>query len=120
MTDYSKLTDSDINRLVMAALGYVRDDDLESEWYFDPKGESHNSDKGGPLVKLRSFCGDWGRIGPIIHDNQIEISITQCAAGSGPAWWCTSDRHLNDFYSGYQPTPMRAAAICFLLMKDKT
>ena len=111
MTDYSESTDDQINRFVTIALGYVRDETLEHEWYYDPKGESHENDNRGPLRRLKNYCNDWAAIGPIIENYGIDLELFGC-----PQWWAREAPNAQSEWA--DKNPKRAAAICFLMMQD--
>jgi len=91
MTDYSKLSDDEINEAVAIALW---DTPLTAErGEFDP-------------------CNSWADTGPIIEENKIHLIY------ENDAWDCRgyTNRHIPVDVSDKKP--LRAALIVFLMMKD--
>ena len=96
MTDYSEMTDNQIDRKVGAALGV--DTGLD-------------------------YCNDWAAIGPIIEDNKISIQHESHVSISWGANWCATGVAKIDGVvitnCAYSDSMTRAAAICFLMMLGK-
>ncbi|MCP3681821.1 MAG: DUF2591 domain-containing protein [bacterium] len=97
MTDYNKMTDFEINKLVAESLGFS-----------DP-----NEEYDGTI----DYCNSWNDIGPIIKEYKISINYLPCTNH-----WSACDGHDSQIYAIEKDSPKRAAAIVFLKMtqtKDK-
>lgn len=102
MTDYSAMTDFEINRLVAISLG------------LDCCNSHHPKNENGVIIVGNStsikngvdYCNDWSAIGPIIED--YKISIEPLSYGG---WFAGGEQSHQD------KNPKRAAAICLLMMK---
>jgi hypothetical protein len=108
MTDYSKMSDKEINIAVSIALGakevvpdlYMTDD---RRFDFDlPK-------RGKPSVFFFDPCNSWADAGPIIYSNRIGIREYD-------GWW--EGRSYIPEHAICDKSPLRAAMIVFLMMKE--
>lgn len=108
MTNYSDMTDKEINEAVQSALGW--------SCCRGENGDNHPiwSDGSTFMVSCPNYCNDWAAIGPIIYDNGISIHKAKATANM---WFATDHNEKN--YAAVATAPTRAAAICFLMMKDR-
>jgi len=118
MTDYSKMSDFDINKAVAKALNL--------DWSIEP---SHrvicaHSGKGNIYVRFNP-CNSWVDAGPIIIDNKISLSnvIIRWDASA-----LVYDDKFDDGFKIYRSNSgvesssrgaLRAAMIVFLMMKEQ-
>lgn len=121
MTDYSKMSDQQINEAVLEALY--------------GGGPEYRATDDGKLIILRHVntvefgehvertedagefnpCNSWADAGPIIEKNRISIEFD----GDDTAQWCHTISCEGLYGIEYQSNPLRAAMITFLLMQEK-
>lgn len=123
MTDYSKMSDQQINEAVLEALY--------------GGGPEYRTTDDGKLIILRHVntvefgehvertedagefnpCNSWADAGPIIQQNAICLVVKR--PGENDDWIATS--WLDDFGSIIfrDTSPLRAAMICYLMMQEK-
>lgn len=108
MTDYSKLSDEQINTAVAMALGEKAGEPVNGMQLIAVDGEYLSS----------SFdpCNSWADAGPIIVENCISM-VWDCAEDASSAWWNAVDK-FDDCRIQYQANPLRAAMIVFLMMNE--
>lgn len=111
-TDYSKMSDFEINELVAKAIG------LSHETYPDFLLEPYvwNEDAKDEFNPCNNPADAW----PIISDNRISIMYDQSTEKGNNAQWCLAsspcDKHIVDYVS---PSKLlRAAMIVFLMMQE--
>lgn len=117
MTDYSKLTDKEINEAVTIAHGYVREESLARDWYYDPSGESHDSDSRWPLRKAMNVCGNWIYAGPIL-DLILKDRVTVSLNRGGLLTGSLGEGFNIDEVDAWGENTKRVIAICFLMMQE--
>ncbi|HGM4636867.1 TPA: phage protein NinX family protein [Serratia marcescens] len=115
MTDYSKMSDFEINKGVAERLGYsVQENrhlkDVVEIWRF----EEHMEDAGDKYHGIRNYCNNPADAWPIIVAN--EIGVVPSKSSNTYAWDLSGGilkgiKHVDD-------NPLRAAMIVFLMMKD--
>lgn len=116
MIDYSKLSDFEINLAVTSLLygcqGWEIDRTNTHFFHFCIDGSGYCQQEIG------DYCNNWQYIGPIIEREEI-----------GVFWdadeWCATNasgfeiqRGLNKSIDYSHKNPKRAAAICYLMMKE--
>lgn len=112
MTDYSKMSDFDISKMVLIALGYKPAYEDESCISFLSSNERKDVGDGG--VKRFKFdpCNNPADAWPIIAENKINIDFRD-SLKAGPMAKMSRD---NGIYA-VDKNPLRAAMIAFLMMK---
>jgi len=98
MTDYSKLSDFEINEAVSMAL------------------VSQSKNPEAKYLAIGNYCNSWADAGPIIVENCISM-VWDCAEDASSAWWNAVDK-FDDCRIQYQANPLRAAMIVFLMMNE--
>jgi len=101
MTDYSNLSDGEINMAVAKLMGTYR---------YVPENLPCDRHLG------RNYCNSWADAGPIILENCISM-VWDCAEDASSAWWNAFDK-FDDCRIQYQANPLRAAMIVFLMMNE--
>lgn len=107
---YSKMTDFEINRKVLAITSGVK-----------PLGYAHNADKrSAGVVKSNQYCwydycNSWAEAGPIIKKSKITISAPM--EYDQPADWLAYPANDSDMLVSH-PNPLRAAMVVFLMMQE--
>ncbi|HBH6867699.1 TPA: DUF2591 family protein [Serratia marcescens] len=96
MTDYSKMSDLDINVLVGEIQGFAN--------------------KIAALNGMRDYCNNPADAWPIIVENFIAILPPKDKRDINAAWVAYDDE--NSESGKMDPNPLRAAMIVFLMMKD--
>lgn len=111
--DYSKLSDFEINKRVLA---------LKSE--IKPLAYPHNADeRSAGIVDINGgyhwfdFCNNPAKAWPIIEKHGITLAF------DGSDWWATSDAHWVDgcewqIQGEINRKPFRAAMIVYLMMQE--
>lgn len=111
--DYSKLSDFEINKQVLAIKSGIK-----------PLGYSHNADeRSAGLVDVSGnyhwfdFCNNAADAWPIIEKHGITLAF------DGSDWWATSDACWVDgcewqIEGEISRKPLRAAMICYLMMQE--
>lgn len=103
--DYSELSDGQVSRKLAEALGY--------------KSDSVNDT--GPIAVYKThparwqyadYCNSWADMGPLLAEHKVSLSWF-----SKKHQWCASspDRFMNFVIHN---NPLRAAAICLLIMLE--
>ncbi|WP_306587656.1 phage protein NinX family protein [Hafnia paralvei] len=99
MTDYSKMSDYEINVKVGASIG------LASKWVAEYKGTD--------------YCNDPSDAWPIIVENKISVMFDRSVEHGDSSEWCLAsspcDRYIVDYVSSDKL--LRAAMIVYLMMK---
>ena len=113
MKDYSKMSDFQVNKAVLASLCAYVDVDIVQH--------PHHAD--GVSVGLYRACGDYyewfdycnnpSDAWPIILENNIWIQPDMIGDGFWHCMDCNDDIHAKD------KNPLRAAMIVYLMMKDE-
>lgn len=109
--NYSWMSDFEINKLVAEALGE------------EVTGNHHSSvickDKDNPDTGwLRDYCNSWADMGPLINEYGIGVWTHPDFDGKWSARF-NIKRGVSVVYDVTQDkNPLRAAAICFLMMKE--
>ncbi|WP_312740472.1 phage protein NinX family protein [Cedecea neteri] len=107
MTDYSQMSDFEINSLVSAHLwGSVCSVD----------GVVLHNEKDGAFDPCNNPADAW----PIIHDNLISINFDNDGYDTPQSSWCRATSLTGDEYYGDEKKPLRAAMIVFLMMQDSS
>jgi hypothetical protein len=116
MTDYSKMSDFEINEAVLKIkselkpLGFAHDADKRSAGVTDINGRYHWFD----------FCNSWADAGPIILKNRISV-IFDGSDTENPGEkfeWCGAISDCHKHQVPYLSNPLRAAMIVFLMMNE--
>lgn len=115
MTDYSKLSDFEINKLVARKLGFVQQGRgwiTGADGIYDYIAKPNDDYRIG----LPDYSNSWADAGPIIVENCISM-VWDCAEDASSAWWNAVDQ-FDDCRVQYQSNPLRAAMIVFLMMNE--
>lgn len=120
-TDYSKMSDFDINQAVALLLGldvkHYQDRSGDMVW-FTVKNEDGN--EYFDYIDYKDFCNNPADAWPIISDNRISIMFDQTTEKGSDDQWCLAsspcDQHVVDYISPSKP--LRAAMIVFLKMQE--
>lgn len=116
MTDYSKMSDFEINKAVAIALGAKQVDRYENgdrcAIYYELGGEAITVRRGQALLNEQfNPCNDPSDAWPIIIENKITIM----AASVDDKWMAQA---FNYSIADIGTRPLRSAMIVFLMMKD--
>lgn len=109
--NYNEMSDFEINKLVSYHYGY--DFSLGSKVFvFD--AEESTSSSGMP--RLVDYCNSWNDMGPVIEEYGIQLNYNE-----HDKWFASSyfNQWLNEPVT-LNANPLRAAAICYLMMKEST
>lgn len=100
--DYESMSDDAINRAVeLRYLGFETD----GTWTPD-------------------YCNDWSEMGPLIAEYHIDMVFDDFGGPGKEDWACAATENAVDHCDGIETihslnrNPLRAAAICWLKMKD--
>ncbi|MEG2554379.1 MAG: phage protein NinX family protein [Hafnia sp.] len=96
MTDYSKMSDDEINVKVGECIGFAA--------------------KLMAVNKDTDYCNNPSDAWPVIIKNRISM-VWDCAEDASSEWWNAVDQY-DDFRIQYQSNPLRAAMIVYLMMKE--
>ncbi|HIE3985896.1 TPA: phage protein NinX family protein [Serratia marcescens] len=113
MTDYSKMSDKEINHSVLA----IFEPDIEhmmlggNETHFYHCGITGD---GYHQIDIPDYCNNPAYAWPIIFENKISI-ISMYSGGDS---WQVDAGEDEEFVLHNQSNPLRAAMIVFLMMKD--
>lgn len=126
MTDYRKMSDFEINKAVAIALGAKQVDCYENgdrcAIYYELGGEAITVRRGQALLNEQfNPCNDPSDAWPIIVENEICIEFeSDEVEGARQVWAEANIGHpaCNGFQYFSDENPLRAAMICFLMMKD--
>lgn len=116
MTDYSKMSDFEINKLVAIQLGMkpfcetTGWQGLTSEPYVDVIV------RGAGRMGAFNPCNNPSDTWPIILNNRISM-VWDCAEDSSTEWW-NAVAQFDECSIQYQSNPLRAAMIVYLMMKE--
>lgn len=108
MTDYSSLSDFEINKAVADYLGY------QGRTKKQTTGHASVLISDGMGGFLRNYCNNPEHAWPIITENHIVIAPYRHTL---PCAWPAGQGVVSKFYSE-DANPLRAAMICYLMMKD--
>lgn len=121
-TDYSKMSDFEINQSVAFLLGldvkHYQDRSGDMVW-FTVKNEDGN--EYFDYIDYKDFCNNPNDAWPIITDKRISIMFD----GAMPEYegeyheWCDAISACQKFGIQHQSKPLRAAMIVFLMMQDE-
>lgn len=116
MTDYSKLSDFEINCMI-AKIFHTNFDQGSRSFINDGSVRLYGYDRGFDFNPCNNPADAW----PIISDNRISIMYDQSTEKGNDAQWCLAsspcDQHIVDYVS---PSKLlRAAMIVFLMMQEK-
>lgn len=113
MTDYSKMSDFEINRLVARAIdGLHGDDRTACDCYLEAGvGSAVKIPDGDIGWFIMDYCNNPADAWPIIVENKITIM----AASVGDKWMAQA---FNYSIADIGTRPLRSAMIVFLMMKD--
>lgn len=114
MTDYSQLSDFEINKRVASALGYAFQgigwvDDLDGTYNYIAKT------KDGHRRVLPEYCKSPAYSWEIVVDNRIDITFY----GPNSHQWCRAQGPNGHEFTSYAEQPLRAAMIVFLMMQQE-
>lgn len=112
MTDYSKMSDFEINLQVAITIGGFVDEEIlhEEKTIFKHHGNS----------QYTAFdpCNSWADSGPIIASNRIMLN-PYCADELWKAEFpVIDDGFMKTYAVNYDKNPLRAAMIVFLMMQE--
>lgn len=110
MTDYSKIIDFEINKLVALSIG-----GFESEDIFQLQGVIFKR-HGKFQYSFFDPCNNPSDAWPIILNNRISM-VWDCAEDSSTEWW-NAVAQFDECSIQYQSNPLRAAMIVYLMMKE--
>lgn len=111
MTDYKNIPDEQVNRLVMESMGFSVSKDY-AQWY-----EVYCDTWSKTLKRVPDYCNDWAAIGPVIEQSKVAIfPLFNGGAGWEASHGCK--KHQRQNFRVSCSSPQRAAAICFLMMKE--
>ena len=111
MTDYSKMSDFEINKLVAISLSKELAPDACQDW-----GNSGFSEVILICGNCKDFCNNPSDAWPIILNNRISM-VWDCAEDSSAEWW-NAVAQFDECSIQYQSNPLRAAMIVYLMMKE--
>ncbi len=106
--NYSELSNFEINKLVAEYHGITT-----SEWY-------HTEEDGITTLMLpinsgyKNYCNSWAGMGPIIESEKIDLSYMS----NSKNWVASKFISFNKCLAPADKNPLRAAAICYLMMKE--
>lgn len=103
MTDYSKMSDFDINKAVAELHGY----DTKPIQFFALQGLS----KVRTTERFFDYCKSWADAGPIIEKEKISLIF-------GFSHWDAMSE-AGESLQAEEVNPLRAAMIVFLMMKEQ-
>jgi len=107
---YSELTDWEINVAVAKCLGYAA-----SPNKYHPTSVVTNYGNGRRGLNSHDYCNSWSDMGPIIVENKISlVELSSVATG-----WKAQAMHLEGKPHSSNPSPLRAAAIVYLMIKGE-
>ena len=129
MTDYSKMSDFEINKRIAHALGNAQvchaDDEINGATvqYFVYKSSGLNREgliSMRPHIIKKDFCNNPADAWPIIVENRISLMFDKSTEEGDDAQWCLAsspcDQYIVDYVS--ESKLLRAAMIVFLMMQD--
>jgi len=112
MTDYTSMTDEQINKAVADSLGL--------QWAIPPVASSTGgwqfSSVSDDADHLKDYCNDWGAMGPIIEGECIDLYFFANSVGGYN--WSARDGRGEIYLECTDKNPKRAAAIFFLMMQE--
>lgn len=111
MSNYSELSDFEINKRVAESLGlYAR---AKSNCVNYGTDENSVSVGFGGCMRTVDYCNNWADAGQIIVENKI---CTVAPDGINDEWCAYS---WDDEHEWWHENPLRAAMIVFLMMKEQ-
>ncbi|MFZ4835947.1 phage protein NinX family protein [Rouxiella sp. Mn2063] len=111
MTDYSQLSDFEINKR-------VADIKIEGDWMLEPNDDRkftfyNHGVESSKTIELPDYCNNPADAWPIIKANLISLT----PYGGDGAWWEAEDRYGTG-KSDCDNNPLRAAMIVYLMLKE--
>ena len=115
MTDYSNMSDFEINRLVARNLGFVQQG---RGWITGADGiydfiAKPNDDY---RISLPDYCNSWADAGPIAEQNAICLNVK--SPGEAYGWIANSWLDRRGDIRFRDKKPLRAICIVFLMMNE--
>ncbi|MFS7293428.1 phage protein NinX family protein [Serratia proteamaculans] len=115
MTDYSQLSDFEINKRVASVLGYASQgvgwvDGLDGTYNYIAKT------KDGHREVLPEYCKSPAYSWEIIVKHKINIKFDS----HGTKKWCKAQAPTGHEYTSLADRPLRAAMIVFLMMRESS
>jgi hypothetical protein len=113
MTDYTYMSDAEINLAVAEKLGYKTETHEQSVFV----SARHTVDNVQNVVGIYDPCNNPGDAWPVILENRIAINPAGERRGTRKLYdtWRAGDGRA---YHAKHKNPLRAAMIVFLMMKD--
>lgn len=114
MTDYSQLSDLEINKRVASVLGYA----FQGVSWVDGLDGIYNyiaKTKDGHREVLPEYCKSPARSWEIIVRQKIDITFDS----NGTKEWCRAQASTGHEFTSLADRPLRAAMIVFLMMQVK-
>lgn len=115
MTDYSKISDFEINKLVAVSQGFAPENCDIAKRGSSLVGVDWDEDTGS-AIKVFDYCNNPSDAWPIILNNRISM-VWDCAEDSSAEWW-NAVAQFDECSIQYQSNPLRAAMIVYLMMKE--
>lgn len=120
-TDYSKMSDFEINKKVALSLGLVVKEypqgDRPIVWHVV---KNEDGDEFFDYVDYADFCNNPADAWPIILENRISLMFDKSTEEGDDAHWCLAsspcDQYIVDYVS--ESKLLRAAMIVFLMMQE--
>lgn len=112
MTDYSKMSDFEINKAVALSLGGFEGDDI-----LEPPGVIFKR-HGKFQYSFFDPCNNPSDAWPIIASSRISIEFDGDGSTEPQSVWCNVTNFQRTCGIKYQKNPLRAAMIVYLMMKD--
>ncbi|MCT4708791.1 DUF2591 domain-containing protein [Enterobacteriaceae bacterium H11S18] len=119
MTDYSQMSDADIN-LRIAKIMHPGKEFTLAYSFGQPQGPMVQWIQGyGEFLKL-DYCNNPADAWPVITENKISIMFDSTDPKYEGEYhqWCDAISPCQNFGIQHQSNPLRAAMIVFLMMKD--
>lgn len=111
MTDYSKMSDFEINKLVAISLSKELAPDACQDW-----GNSGFSEVILICGNCKDFCNNPSDAWPIIYGELISLSANETSEGNHK--WFAFGRERKGYKQVACGNPLRAAMIVYLMMKE--
>ena len=117
--NYEEMSDTEINKAVAEALGYgvVKNtffsDDREYMLKCWCEDDQHENGGFHYAARLSDYCNDPSDAWPIIVENRISIEYNY--SSDATVW---HELYTGEFLYGNADSPLRAAMVVFLMMKD--
>lgn len=125
MTDYSQMSDFEINKLVALAIGakvtdsYRVGDERETIYYSLGEDEFCVKRGYGSFVSQFDPCNNPMHSWPIIHENLISITFDEDGYDPPQNAWCKAITKTGESHYGSEKEPLKTAMIAFLMKVNR-